>query len=67
MFNNKTNDDNKSKNLNKVYNSPKYKENELKIKCIKKALIEHAYVPEELINSLIDSVEQNIILELNNK
>lgn len=47
--------------------SEKYKQNQMQIDCIKKTLIEHADVPEKLINWLIDSVKENTILELKNK
>lgn len=48
------------KNLNK---SEDYKQNRMQIDAIKKVLIEHADVPETLIDWLIDSVKEITILE----
>jgi len=44
-----------------------YKQNQMQIDCIKKALVEHADVPEKLINWLIEAVRENTILELKSK
>jgi len=50
-----------------INSNEEYKQNQMQINCIKKTLIEHADVPEKLINWLIDSVKENTILELKNK
>lgn len=52
------------KSLNKVRKSPEYQQNQMQIDCIKKVLIEHADVPEVLLNWLIDSVKDNTSLEI---
>lgn len=49
--------------LSKVQKNKEYQLNKSKINCIKKALIEHADVPEQLIDWLIESVEENVALE----
>lgn len=49
--------------IKKSSKSEDYKQNQMQIDCIKKVLIEHADVPETLINWLIDSVKENTILE----
>ena len=49
--------------IKKLSKSEDYKQNQMQIDCIKKVLIEHADVPETLINWLIDSVKENTILE----
>ena len=49
--------------IKKLSKSEDYKQNQMQIDCINKVLIEHADVPETLINWLIDSVKENTILE----
>ena len=48
---------------NSLKNSDEYKQNQMQIDCIKKVLIEHADVPEVLLNCLIKSVRENTIIE----
>lgn len=49
--------------LPEIQQNKEYQLNEFRIHCIKKALIEHADVPEQLIDWLIESVEENVALE----
>lgn len=51
------------KSLNKLHNSPEYQQNEMQINCIRKVLVENADVPEKLIDWLITSVKENVIME----
>lgn len=57
------------KKLSKVKNSKEYIQNQMQIDSIKKILIEHADVPEKLLDWLIQSVEQNatLIADISNK
>ena len=66
MSKNKFNNSNNEmyfKILNKLKNSPEYKQNQMQINCITKILVEHADIPPKLINWLIDSVQKNVVLE----
>lgn len=60
-----TNNENKnySKYLKKIRETSEYKKNKLQIDCIKKVLIEHAEVPGEIIDLLIETIEKNISME----
>lgn len=49
--------------IKKLNKSEDYKQNQMQIDCIKKVLIEHADIPETLIDWLINSVKENTILE----
>lgn len=51
------------KSLEKAHKSEEYKQNEMQILSIKKALVEHADVPEALLNMLIEATEKNTQLE----
>ena len=51
------------KSIQKIQQSPEYQENEKQIKCITKMLVEHADVPREIIEILIESVQENVALE----
>ena len=42
-------------------------ENQEQINCISKILVEHADVPQKLVDWLIDSVKENTKLELQSK
>lgn len=53
--------------LNTVYNSKQYIQNQEQINCISKILVEHADVPQKLVDWLIDSVKENTKLELQSK
>ena len=50
------------KKLSKIKSSPQYIQNQMQIDSIKKVLVEHADVPEKLLDWLIQSVEQNATL-----
>jgi len=64
MLNTKSSKEKDYENLiKKLKKSEDYKQNQMQIDAIKKVLIEHAAVPETLINWLIDSVKENTILE----
>lgn len=56
-------DENYFNTLEKVRNFSEYKDNEKKIETISKVLIEHADVPEELIDTLIEAVQENVAME----
>lgn len=45
------------KSINKI------EQNQKQIECITKVLVEHADVPQEIIDLLIDSVQENATLE----
>ena len=49
--------------LNKTQLLEKYTQNKMQINCIKQVLIEHSDVPEKLVDWLIQSVEENTIIE----
>lgn len=51
------------KSIQKVRQSYEYQKNEKQIKCITNILIEHADVPPELIEMLVESVRENVALE----
>lgn len=51
------------KSLKKVQQSPEYIQNQKQIDCISKLLVEHADVPQMLIDWLIESVQENVALE----
>lgn len=51
------------KSTEKAKKNPEYIHNEIQINCIKDILIERAFVPKQLIDLLIDSVEKNTKLE----
>lgn len=48
--------------LNSSQRTKLYIQNEMQINCIKKVLVERAEVPEILIDWLIKSVEENVLL-----
>ena len=48
--------------ISKIKSSEEYLQNQLQIKCIKDILINHADVPEKLIDWLIEAVEKNTAL-----
>ncbi len=50
------------KSLNSSQRKKLYIQNEIQINCIKKVLVERAEVPEVLIDWLIKSVEENVLL-----
>lgn len=54
------------KSLEKVQQSPEYIQNQKQIDCISKVLIEHANVPEQLIDWLVEAVEENVAMEYEN-
>lgn len=51
------------KSPEKAKKKPEYIHNEMQINCIKDILIERAFVPKQLIDLLIESVEENVKLE----
>lgn len=51
------------KSNSELEQNEEYKQNQMQIDCIKKVLIEHADVPEKLLNWLIDSVQKNVELK----
>lgn len=51
------------KSIQKTRQSHEYQENEKQIECITKLLVEHADVPLELIEMLVESVQENVALE----
>ncbi len=62
---NKSNSDSSKvyfKSLNSSQRKKLYIQNEMQINCIKKVLVERAEVPEILIDWLIKSVEENVLL-----
>lgn len=64
MLSNKiSNEKTYAKLIKKLNKSEEYNQNQMQIDCIKKVLIEHADVPETLIDWLIDSVKEITILE----
>ncbi len=44
-----------------------YRKNEVQINVIKKVLIEHCCVNESVIDTLVQAVKENTIIEYNNK
>ena len=52
------------KAIEKIKQSPEYQKNQKQIEIITNALVDHADVPIELIDTLIDSVRENVSLEL---
>ncbi len=50
------------KKIEKVKNSKEYIQNKMQIDCIKDILINHADVPEKLLDWLIEATEKNAIL-----
>ena len=48
-------------------NNEKYLQNQMQIDYISKLLVEHADVPQKLIDWLIDAVKYNATFECNNK
>lgn len=51
------------KSIQKARQSHEYKENEKQIKCITNLLVEHADVPYEIVEMLVESVQENVALE----
>lgn len=51
------------KSIQKARQSYEYKENEKQIECITNILVEHADVPYEIIEMLVESVQENVALE----
>lgn len=51
------------KAIEKVKQSQEYQKNQKQIEIISNVLVEHADVPQELINMLIHSVQENVSLE----
>lgn len=56
-------DYNNVKAIKKIRESDKYQKNQIQIEMISKALVEHADVPQELIDELINSVQENVSME----
>ena len=54
------------KSLESVRNNKEYTYNEKQINIITDLLVEHADVPKELVDLLIDSVKKNVVLEYEN-
>ena len=54
-----------SKQINKLRNIDEYRKNETQINIIKKVLTEHCDVSESVVNSLINAVKENTIIECN--
>lgn len=52
-----------SKALKKLMNNREYQQNKMQINCITKVLVEHADVPQKLIDWLIQSVQDNVVIE----
>ena len=48
---------------NTLLNNEIYVQNQKQIECISKVLVEHADVPQKLIDWLIQSVRENTIIE----
>ena len=48
---------------NTLLNNEVYVQNKKQIECISKVLVEHADVPQKLIDWLIQSVRENTIIE----
>lgn len=48
-------------------NNKEYLQNQMQIDCISRLLVEHADVPQQLINWLIEAVRDNTKIECNNK
>ena len=53
---------NENKAINNVLKCDEYLQNSMQIDTIKKVLVEHSDVPEELLDWLIDAVEKNTTL-----
>lgn len=51
------------KSIQKARQTHEYKENEKQIECITNILVEHADVPYEIIEMLVESVQENVALE----
>lgn len=64
-FQSKSEDKNYLKNLEKIKKDPKYIENQKQIEIISKVLVKHADIPEEVIESLINAVTENVTMECN--
>ena len=56
-------DENNQKAIQKVRQSDQYQRNQKQIEIITKILVEHADVPQEILDTLIDSVQENVSLE----
>lgn len=66
LFNKQKKDVNHEKNnnaINKLQKNREYQKNKNQIEIITKVLVEHADVPQELIDTLIKSVKENTTLE----
>lgn len=57
--------ENNLKAIEKVKQSHEYQLNQKQIEIITKVLVEHADVPQEILDTLIDSVQKNVTLEYN--
>lgn len=60
-----SNKENNLKAIEKVKRSNEYQLNQMQIEIIKKLLVEHADVPQEILDTLISSVQKNVSLECN--
>ena len=56
-------EENNQKAIQKVRQSDQYQRNQKQIEIITKILVEHADVPQEILDTLIDSVQENVSLE----
>lgn len=57
--------ENNLKAIEKVRKSHEYQLNQKQIEIIIRILVEHADVPQEILDTLIDSVQKNASLEYN--
>lgn len=57
--------ENNLKAIEKVKKSHEYQLNQKQIEIITRILVEHADVPQEILDTLIDSVRKNASLEYN--
>jgi|GEM_PF-4153617 len=51
------------KSISTTRESKEYIANEIRIECIRKGIKEHTNTPDELIDILIETVEENVALE----
>lgn len=53
--------------MSKLENIDNYRKNEVQINVIKKVLTEHCNVSETIIDTLIQAVKENTLIQYNNK
>ena len=62
----KTDNEEYFKSLNKIKTNSEYQNNKKQIEYITKILVDHADVPRDIIESLIECVQENVAIEYEN-